>query len=240
VHGLGNDSDSDDGGDGYGNDSEVFYDVHLVTALFGERVQAIAAGLGISCAVTEAGGLYTWGHNYSGNLGHGDVRNQKVPKLVSALHGIQVVKLSFHADHTLALAADNSVYSFGEGPGLGISRGGEGEKAGKAGTATRNPRTENRRPRLYGAAAIGPKEIRLVLMNGMAATLACMRPPHVHWQRAGCGVACAHVHVARWYGYRAYACGRGQCRRSSGPPVVCGVCGVWCAQAVCVQCECCL
>lgn len=49
-----------------------------------------------------------------------------MPTLVTALHGIRVVAVSTHAKHTLALAADGSAYLFGEGPGLGISREGEG------------------------------------------------------------------------------------------------------------------
>jgi alpha-tubulin suppressor-like RCC1 family protein len=36
--------------------------------------------------------------------------------------------VSIHAKHTLALAADGSVYSFGEGLGLRLSREGEGEE----------------------------------------------------------------------------------------------------------------
>jgi alpha-tubulin suppressor-like RCC1 family protein len=34
-----------------------------------------------------------------------------------------------HTKHTLALAADGSVYAFGEGSGLGISYEGAGEEA---------------------------------------------------------------------------------------------------------------
>jgi alpha-tubulin suppressor-like RCC1 family protein len=37
-----------------------------------------------------------------------------------------VVSVSIYFQHTLALAADGSVYSFGEGSGLGIGREGEG------------------------------------------------------------------------------------------------------------------
>jgi alpha-tubulin suppressor-like RCC1 family protein len=101
----------------------------LITALLGERVRAIAAGRLVSCAVTEAGALYTWGRNEYGNLGHGDVRPRARPKLVQGLDGIRVVGVSIHTEHTLALAADGSVYAFGKGPGLGISQGaGDGDE----------------------------------------------------------------------------------------------------------------
>jgi alpha-tubulin suppressor-like RCC1 family protein len=100
----------------------------LITALRGRRVQAIAASLERSCAVTDTGALYTWGRNTRGALGHGDVRYRERPALVTALHGIRVVGVSMHTEHTLALTADSSVYSVGEGAGLGISLEGENEE----------------------------------------------------------------------------------------------------------------
>lgn len=86
--------------------------------------------------MTDAGALYSWGRNRSGNLGHGDARDRKRPKVVTALQGIHVVQVSVNDKHTLALAADGSVYSFGAGPGLGIGREVEGEETGEA---TRTP-----------------------------------------------------------------------------------------------------
>jgi alpha-tubulin suppressor-like RCC1 family protein len=123
VLGLGN--DSGDGGGGDDREGDDYHIPRLVTALLGERVRAIGAGLNMSCAVTDAGALYTWEYNDSGNLGHGDTLDRDRPTIVSALHGIRVVGVSMHTDHTLALTADGSVYSFGKGPGLGISRGDE-------------------------------------------------------------------------------------------------------------------
>jgi hypothetical protein len=96
-----------------------------MTALVGKRVRAIAAGPHMSCAMTDAGALYTWGENTSGDLGHGDTRNRIRPTLVTALDGIRVVGVSIDEQKTMALAANGSVYSFGEGPGLGIRWEGE-------------------------------------------------------------------------------------------------------------------
>jgi alpha-tubulin suppressor-like RCC1 family protein len=124
VCGLGNDRDGGGAGDDVDYEDVGYYTPHLITALLGERVRAIAAGPYMSCAVTDAGGLHTWGENASGSLGHGDNRDRNRPTLVQGLQGISVVKVSICATHTLALAADGSVYAFSEGVGLGIS--GEG------------------------------------------------------------------------------------------------------------------
>jgi alpha-tubulin suppressor-like RCC1 family protein len=78
--------------------------------------------------VTDTGALYTWGYNPNGNLGHGEVRDQRRPVVIQGLQGIRVVAVSTTYMHKIALAADGSVYAFGKGPGLGISQAGEGEE----------------------------------------------------------------------------------------------------------------
>jgi alpha-tubulin suppressor-like RCC1 family protein len=117
---LGRWFDSDDGADS--DDKGAFNPLipHVITALLGERVRAIAAGLDATCAaVTEGGALYTWGQENYGILGHGGEYNWYNLELVTALQGIRVVRVSLFCTHALALAADGSVYSFGEGAGLG-------------------------------------------------------------------------------------------------------------------------
>jgi alpha-tubulin suppressor-like RCC1 family protein len=102
LHGLGNDSDDESDSD----DLEI--DCHSIPHLI--------------CAVTDSGALYTWGDNEHGNLGHGDVRHRERPTLVKGLQVIRIVAVSIDLRHTLALAADGSVFTFGEGHGLGISQ----------------------------------------------------------------------------------------------------------------------
>jgi alpha-tubulin suppressor-like RCC1 family protein len=126
--GSGLESSSDNEGDGDGTYTDDLFKPQLITALLGERVQAIAASSERSCAVTDAGVLYTWGLNIYGNLGHGDVLGRERPTLVTALNGIRVVGVSMSFKHTLALAADGSVHLSGKGPGLGLSPGNAGEE----------------------------------------------------------------------------------------------------------------
>jgi alpha-tubulin suppressor-like RCC1 family protein len=115
---LGHGSDGGGGGSDDLNDDD--YSIpRPITALSGMRVRAIAAGWCISCAVTDAGALYTWGENTHGNLDHRVRGNQDRPTLVQGLHAIRVVGASMADKHTLVLAADGSVYAFGKGPGLG-------------------------------------------------------------------------------------------------------------------------
>jgi alpha-tubulin suppressor-like RCC1 family protein len=120
VYGRGKDSDS--GGVGDDSDDVDYFISQVITALLGQRVRAIAAGPYTSCAVTDAGALYTWGENCCGSLGHGDVRDRDRPTLVTALQGIRVVGAALYEGRSLALAADGSVYLFGEGSGHGDER----------------------------------------------------------------------------------------------------------------------
>jgi alpha-tubulin suppressor-like RCC1 family protein len=129
---CGRGSGGDEGGE---RGAEDHYRPQLITALLGERVRSIVACSNASCAVTDAGGLYTWGVDCKGHLGQGRVAQQDSPKLVLALDGIHVVGVSIYTKHMLALAADGSVYPFGAGPGLGIRTGVEGEEAEEGATS---------------------------------------------------------------------------------------------------------
>lgn len=109
-----------DDGDRPDPDEDYHHTPRLIPALLGERVRGIAAGSNTSCAVTDAGELFTWGQNAFGSLGHGNELRRVRPTLVTALVGIRVVGVSIDTKHALALAADGSVYCSAEGPGLGI------------------------------------------------------------------------------------------------------------------------
>jgi len=85
----------------------------------------IAAGESHSAAITQKYKLYTWGVGSFGRLGHGYDLNEKKPKLVEELEGLEVTFVSCGAFHTLACTAEGQVYAFGQGKygKLGVNRG---------------------------------------------------------------------------------------------------------------------
>ena len=61
----------------------------------------------------QPGKLYAWGSGDYGRLGHGDNQPKKSAKLIEILRDKHVTKFAGGPRHTLALAADGTVYSWG-------------------------------------------------------------------------------------------------------------------------------
>ncbi|KAJ0237914.1 hypothetical protein HA466_0244380 [Hirschfeldia incana] len=91
-----------------------------------EKSQAIA-GPGHSIAVTSKGQVYTFGHNNSGQLGHGHTEEEsKIP--IRSLHGIRIIQAAAGAGRTMLISENGSVYTcgkylFGEAE-YGVGQGG--------------------------------------------------------------------------------------------------------------------
>jgi len=75
----------------------------------------VSAGAVHSLALTADGAVWSWGDGWRGKLGHGDEQSQPLPKKVEALAGQHVVAVSAGGGHSLALTADGSVWSWGDG-----------------------------------------------------------------------------------------------------------------------------
>jgi alpha-tubulin suppressor-like RCC1 family protein len=102
------------------------------SAFGGGRVRSIAANFHAAYAVTDTGALFTWGcdgyaHDGIFPLTHGHCQVQLSPWPVAGLNGVTVAGVSAGGRHTLALAADGSVYEFSLGRALGIGWGVGGE-----------------------------------------------------------------------------------------------------------------
>ena len=107
----------------------------LVEALRGKVVLRLAAGEHHSLALDESGACYSWGAGEArertsawagGWLGHRAVDDCPLPRRVESLGGVRVVAVAAAGRHSLLLAADGGVYSFGDGGGgkLGHDDGG--------------------------------------------------------------------------------------------------------------------
>jgi len=93
----------------------------LVQAL--NDVCCVAAGLGISGAVTKQGKPFTWGFGMDGHLGHGDRADHKEPKLVNPISEFRsehVIRVSMSDLKTVAVTHGGNVYGWGNTHGLGL------------------------------------------------------------------------------------------------------------------------
>lgn len=75
-----------------------------VAALQGRKIISIATGSLHCVACSDAGEVYTWGDNDEGQLGDGTVTAIQRPRLVAALQGKHIVKVTCGSAHTLALS----------------------------------------------------------------------------------------------------------------------------------------
>ncbi|KAL0488582.1 ultraviolet-B receptor UVR8 [Acrasis kona] len=102
-----------------------------VTFFQNKGVIKVVAGLGHGAAITSDGVLYTFGQNTFGELGIGDESDYSQfgkPQMVTALTRRKIISIaaSHSCYHTLALADDGTVYSWGKNTfgqlGLGDQR----------------------------------------------------------------------------------------------------------------------
>ncbi len=98
-----------------------------ILALTGKQIIAIAAGKFSSFALVADGSVYAWGNNHDGQLGLGSVGYQNTPQQILALNDKNIIAIAAGVGHSLALAADGSVYAWGDnGHGqLGLGHFGE-------------------------------------------------------------------------------------------------------------------
>lgn len=107
-----------DGQLGVGNDSDQNVPVECV-GLREQTVLGIACGGKHCCAVTKQGDVYSWGWNYTGQLGHGDFTDRLSPVLLKplalakALTGRKIVGVAAGSDHTVAVTDEGTVYTWG-------------------------------------------------------------------------------------------------------------------------------
>ena len=73
----------------------------------------LAAGRHHSAMLDRSGCIWCWGHGKQGQLGHGGSTSEATPRRVEALRHTRVVGLAGGHFHSLALAEDDTVYTWG-------------------------------------------------------------------------------------------------------------------------------
>lgn len=80
----------------------------------GVTIKAIAAGSGHSLAVDTNGNAWAWGDNSNGQLGNNSTTSSAVPVQVTMPAGVAVSSVAAGQFHSLALAANGTLYSWGQ------------------------------------------------------------------------------------------------------------------------------
>jgi alpha-tubulin suppressor-like RCC1 family protein len=86
-------------------------------ALAGQRITAVVAGEYHSLALSAAGTVFSWGLNFSGQLGDGSGLDSSVPVALDRTNrfaGKAVIALAAGLEHSLALTAEGVVYAWGD------------------------------------------------------------------------------------------------------------------------------
>lgn len=96
-------------------DSAIRKTFAKVTCLDEKRIVGIGAGNEHSLFVTEDGKVYTAGYNDNGQCGMGSTQQVRQPTLIPVLEGEDISQVHVYngCEHTLAVARDGRIFSFG-------------------------------------------------------------------------------------------------------------------------------
>jgi len=87
-----------------------------VEALVGKRVVQMAPGVTHTAVLTSDGEVLTFGDGACGQLGHGGMSSEPVPRRVEgSLAGKRVVQIAAGVTHTAVSTSDGEVFTFGSG-----------------------------------------------------------------------------------------------------------------------------
>ncbi len=84
-----------------------------IPAPAGKTFTAVSGGETHSLALASDGSVYAWGSNLSGKLGDGTTTDRLQPVRVSAPAGVTFTAVAAGRTHSVALASDGSVYTWG-------------------------------------------------------------------------------------------------------------------------------
>ncbi|KAK8561747.1 hypothetical protein V6N13_149098 [Hibiscus sabdariffa] len=122
----------------------------------GSYVKEIACGGRHSAVITDAGAVFTFGWGLYGQCGQGNTTDLLRPTCVSSLSGIQVVGVAAGLWHTVCIAGDGQVYTFG------------GNQFGQLGTGAEQAETL---PKRLDAANLEGKHVKKVSCGARHSTI---------------------------------------------------------------------
>ncbi|EKX31860.1 hypothetical protein GUITHDRAFT_47937, partial [Guillardia theta CCMP2712] len=80
------------------------------------EIEGVACGFGHACCWTREGGGWSWGFGVRGQLGHGDLLSQSIPKWIKGeLEEERVRRMLCGGQFTVALTEGGRVYAWGSG-----------------------------------------------------------------------------------------------------------------------------
>jgi uncharacterized repeat protein (TIGR02543 family) len=98
----------------------------------GDKIISVSLGYLHSAALTSNGRLFTWGWNYSGQLGDGTTSNKSNPREItsrfSLATGDQIIQVSLGYDYSAALTSSGRLFTWGSN---GYGRLGDGTTTSK-------------------------------------------------------------------------------------------------------------
>lgn len=74
-------------------------------------------------AISTDGAVYSWGSCHHGALGHPELQDHRLPRVIDALARVRAVSVHAASCHSIVVADDGAVYTFGEGDGGKLGHG---------------------------------------------------------------------------------------------------------------------
>ncbi len=96
-------------------ETELIFSHMTPTVVQTARIEQVSVGSKHILALTHTGEVLSLGQGKDGQLGHGDEEDQRVPKVIEALHDTRVVAIVTGYGHSMVLADEGEVLSFGSG-----------------------------------------------------------------------------------------------------------------------------
>jgi RCC1 and BTB domain-containing protein len=99
---------------GHGSRAGLFTPTQIAS-LVGKRVLQVSLGTSHSALLTVDREVFTWGYGGDGRLGHGDERDQLVPRCMATMKEEEIAQVVCGELHTAALTTDGAVFTWGLG-----------------------------------------------------------------------------------------------------------------------------